>query len=204
MHWIKQSGRFLNSWRGATTVFLCWQTVAHEKCKKKCDPPLFAFDLKKFCTVQGSPWTTWRKPYGVGRKKTPSKVAHHWHRWRRHLAWVWALATRQCHQDLWFHRHRRCRWRSSRDTARRMSYPLGLEVKDLKSPHCQVIDEVTGHVRCVSPTARHDPLAGTAAFSPLGCCRFRGQESTVGYTPDVHARAECQRHWNSPGVTTRE
>ena len=55
-----------------------------------------------------------------------------------------------------------------------MSYPLGLEVKDLKSPPCQVIDEVTGHVRCVSPTARHDPLTGTAAFSPLGYMQIQG------------------------------
>ena len=50
-----------------------------------------------------------------------------------------------------------------------MSYPLGLEVKDL-----QVIEEVTGRVRCVSPTARHDPLTGTAAFSPLGYMQIQG------------------------------
>ena len=55
-----------------------------------------------------------------------------------------------------------------------MSYPLGLEVKDLKSTPCQVIDEVMGHVRCVSPTARHDPLTGTAAFSPLGYMQIQG------------------------------
>ena len=55
-----------------------------------------------------------------------------------------------------------------------MSYPLALEVKDLKSPPCQVVDEVTGRVRCVSPTARHDPLTGTAAFSPLGYMQIQG------------------------------
>ena len=49
-----------------------------------------------------------------------------------------------------------------------MSYPLALEVKDMKSPPTQVIEEVTGRVRAVSPTPRHDPLTGTAAFSPLG------------------------------------
>ena len=47
-----------------------------------------------------------------------------------------------------------------------MSYPLALEVKDIKSPPSQVIEEVTGRIRSVSPTPRHDPLTGTAAFSP--------------------------------------
>ena len=54
------------------------------------------------------------------------RVAHQRHRWRRRLVWVWALATsrrhRQCHlwyhRDLLCHRRRRCRWRSSRATAR--------------------------------------------------------------------------------------
>ena len=55
-----------------------------------------------------------------------------------------------------------------------MSYPLGLEVKDMKSPPTQVIEEVTGRVRAVSPTPRHDPLTGTAAFSPLGYMQIQG------------------------------
>ena len=52
--------------------------------------------------------------------------------------------------------------------------PWLLEVKDIKSPPCQVIEEVTGRIRCVSPTARHDPLTGTAAFSPLGYMQIQG------------------------------
>ena len=55
-----------------------------------------------------------------------------------------------------------------------MSYPLALEVKDIKSPPCQVIEEVTGRIRCVSPTARHDPMTGTAAFPPLGYIQIQG------------------------------
>ena len=55
-----------------------------------------------------------------------------------------------------------------------MSYPLALEVKDMKSPPTQVIEEVTGRVRAVSPTPRHDPLTGTAAFSPLGYMQIQG------------------------------
>ena len=55
-----------------------------------------------------------------------------------------------------------------------MSYPLALEVKDIKSPPCQVIEETTGRIRCVSPTARHDPSTGTAAFSPLGYVQIQG------------------------------
>ena len=57
-----------------------------------------------------------------------------------------------------------------------MSYPLALEVKDIKSPPCQVIEEVTGRIRCVSPTARHDPMTGTAAFSPLGYMQMQGTQ----------------------------
>ena len=48
-----------------------------------------------------------------------------------------------------------------------MSYPLALEVKDIKSPPCQVIEEVMGSIRCVSPTARHDPKTGTASVLPF-------------------------------------
>ena len=55
-----------------------------------------------------------------------------------------------------------------------MSYPLALEVKDIKSPPCQVIEEVTGRIRSVSPTPRHDPLTGTAAFFPLGYMQIQG------------------------------
>ena len=55
-----------------------------------------------------------------------------------------------------------------------MSYPLALEVKDVKSPPYQVIEETTGRIRCVSPTARHDPATGTAAFSPLGYVQIQG------------------------------
>ena len=67
-----------------------------------------------------------------------------------------------------------------------MSYPLALEVKDIKSPPSQVIEEVTGRIRSVSPTPRHDPLTGTAAFPLSGICRFRGHGNTVGYTPDIY------------------
>ena len=49
-----------------------------------------------------------------------------------------------------------------------MTYPAKLEVQSVKSPPCQVIDESTGRIRCVSPTSRHDPATGTAAFAPLG------------------------------------
>ena len=49
-----------------------------------------------------------------------------------------------------------------------MTYPAKLEVQSVKSPPCQVIEESTGSVRCVSPTRRHNPATGTAAFAPLG------------------------------------
>jgi len=49
-----------------------------------------------------------------------------------------------------------------------MTYPAKLEVQSVKSPPCQVVDESTGRIRCVSPTSRHDPATGTAAFAPLG------------------------------------
>ena len=55
-----------------------------------------------------------------------------------------------------------------------MSYPLPLEVNDVKTPPCQVLEETTGRIRCVSPTARHDPATGTAAFSPLGYVQIKG------------------------------
>ena len=55
-----------------------------------------------------------------------------------------------------------------------MSYPLPLEVKDVKTPPCQVLDESTGRIRCVSPTGRHDPATGTAAFAPLGYVQIKG------------------------------
>ena len=55
-----------------------------------------------------------------------------------------------------------------------MSYPLQLEVKDIKNPPCQVVEEVTGRIRCVSPTGRHDPATGTAAFAPLGYVQIKG------------------------------
>ena len=52
--------------------------------------------------------------------------------------------------------------------------PLQLEVKDIKNPPCQVVEEVTGRIRCVSPTGRHDPATGTAAFAPLGYVQIKG------------------------------
>ena len=55
-----------------------------------------------------------------------------------------------------------------------MSHPLQLEVKDIKNPPCQVVEEATGRIRCVSPTARHDPATGTAAFAPLGYVQVKG------------------------------
>ena len=54
-----------------------------------------------------------------------------------------------------------------------MSHALQLEVKDLKQP-CQVVEEPSGRIRAVSPTARHDPATGTAAFSPLGYAQVKG------------------------------
>ena len=55
-----------------------------------------------------------------------------------------------------------------------MSYPLQREVTDIKTPPCQVLEESTGHIRCVSPTGRHDPATGTAAFAPLGYVQIKG------------------------------
>ena len=55
-----------------------------------------------------------------------------------------------------------------------MSYPLQREVTDLKTPPCQVLEESTGRIRCVSPTGRHDPATGTAAFAPLGYVQIKG------------------------------
>ena len=49
-----------------------------------------------------------------------------------------------------------------------MTHPAQLEVTSVKSPPCQVIEESTGNIWCVSPTSRHDPATGTAAFAPLG------------------------------------
>ena len=54
-----------------------------------------------------------------------------------------------------------------------MSYPLQREVTDLKTPPCQVLEESTGRIRCVSPTGRHDPATGTAAFAPLGYVQIK-------------------------------
>ena len=81
-----------------------------------------------------------------------------------------------------------------------MSYPLPLEVKDVKTPPCQVLDESTGRIRCVSPTGRHDPATGTAAFVPLGYVQIKG---TSEYRR-VYPWGGCQRHLNSSVVTTRE
>ena len=55
-----------------------------------------------------------------------------------------------------------------------MSYPLALEVKDIKSPPCQVIEETTGRIRCVSPTARHDPIDGDGGVLPFRVCSNTG------------------------------
>ena len=55
-----------------------------------------------------------------------------------------------------------------------MSYPLQREVTDLKTPPCQVLEESTGRIRCVSPTGRHDPATGTAAFAPIGYVQIKG------------------------------
>ena len=55
-----------------------------------------------------------------------------------------------------------------------MTHPLPLEVTDVKTPPCQVLEETTGRIRCVSPTARHDPATGTAAFAPLGYVLVKG------------------------------
>ena len=81
-----------------------------------------------------------------------------------------------------------------------MSYPLPLEVKDVKTPPCQVLDESTGRIRCVSPTGRHDPATGTAAFVPLEYVQIKG---TSEYRR-VYPWGGCQRHLNSSVVTTRE
>ena len=57
-----------------------------------------------------------------------------------------------------------------------MSYPLQREVTDLKTPPCQVLEESTGRIRCVSPTGRHDPATGTAAICPARVCPEKGDE----------------------------
>ena len=49
-----------------------------------------------------------------------------------------------------------------------MTFPANLEVPAVKTPACQVIDEATSTLRCCSPTRRHNPATGTAAFAPLG------------------------------------
>ena len=49
-----------------------------------------------------------------------------------------------------------------------MTCPANLEVKYIKSPAFQVLDEATGTIRCVSPTRQHNPSTGTAAYAPLG------------------------------------
>ena len=55
-----------------------------------------------------------------------------------------------------------------------MSHALALEVTDIKVPAYQVYEEVTGRIRGVSPTARHSPQTGTAAFAPLGYVQVKG------------------------------
>ena len=77
-----------------------------------------------------------------------------------------------------------------------MSYPLQIEVKDIKNPSCQVVEEVTGRIRCVSPTGRHDPATGTAAFAPLGYVQIKGTNE--------YRRVYPQRHLNSSVGVTRE
>ena len=62
-----------------------------------------------------------------------------------------------------------------------MSYPLAMEVRDVKSPPFQVIEETTGRIRCVSPTARHDPATGTMS-------KCRGRANIAGYTPEQSAK----------------
>ena len=49
-----------------------------------------------------------------------------------------------------------------------MTHAAQIEMTGLKNPPCQVIEEGTGIIRFVSPTSRHDPATGTAAFAPLG------------------------------------
>ena len=49
-----------------------------------------------------------------------------------------------------------------------MTCPANLDVKYIKSPAFQVLDEATGTIRCVSPTRQHNPSTGTAAYAPLG------------------------------------
>ena len=49
-----------------------------------------------------------------------------------------------------------------------MTCPANLDVKYIKSPAFQVLDEATGTIRCVSPTRQHNLSTGTAAYAPLG------------------------------------
>ena len=51
-----------------------------------------------------------------------------------------------------------------------MSRALPLAVGGMKQA-CHMQDEITGKIFSVSPTARHNPSTGTAAFSPLGTSR---------------------------------
>ena len=49
-----------------------------------------------------------------------------------------------------------------------MTHAAQIEMTGIKNPPCQVIEEGSGTIRSVSPTSRHDPATGTAAFAPLG------------------------------------
>ena len=49
---------------------------------------------------------------------------------------------------------------------------LPLTVNGMKQA-CHMQDEATGKIFWVSPTARHNPSTGTAAFSPLGYVKVK-------------------------------
>ena len=53
-----------------------------------------------------------------------------------------------------------------------MSRALPLAVNGMKQA-CHMQDEATGKIFSVSPTARHNPSTGTAAFSPLGYVKMK-------------------------------
>ena len=54
-----------------------------------------------------------------------------------------------------------------------MSRALPMDVGGMKQA-CHMQDETTGKIFSVSPTARHNPATGTAAFSPLGYVQVKG------------------------------
>ena len=155
------------------------------------------------------------------RQKFPRRMTRHWHLWIRHwLLWLqpWHQLDpaqvfhrlRRFRQGRQFQHHQHCRRCDLQGIARRgwvkfrWTIPWvwrlrtwsrhllrwsrrSRDVSELFHPH---------HVTIL--------WRGPQRFPLWGICRFRGRGNTAGCTPDIYPWAECQRHWNSPGLTTRE